>query len=132
MKTALLLMLIIFGASSASAQDDARKDDEAKAEAPKTEAATAEGRYIKDLTAKEKHQLEDQIAAEVVSEHNALAESELDEVVCKKVIVTGCRQKKRVCKTKRQIQAEEADKRALLRQRNRSSTVAPLPTNALR
>ena len=131
MKTTLFLILIIFGASSASAQDDASKDDQANAEAPKTETATEEGRYIKDLTAKEKHQLEDQIAAEIVAEHNALTESELDEVVCEKVIVTGSRQKKRVCKTRRQIQAEEAGKRALMRQRNRSSSVAPLPTNAL-
>ena len=44
MKTTLFLMLIIFGASSASSQDDASKDEEAKAEVPKTETASIASR----------------------------------------------------------------------------------------
>lgn len=89
-----------------------------------------EGKYIKDLTGKEKRQLEDQLAAEVVAEHNAEVENDLDEVVCKKVTVTGSRKKQRVCQTRREIQAEEAATKQMMRQRNRSSSVPPLPTNS--
>ena len=134
MKITLMLILSLFAASNVIAQDKDDKDDKAKAktetEAPKEEATAQEGRYIKDLSAKEKHQLEDQLAAEVVAEHNAETESDLDEVVCKKVTVTGSRQKKRLCRTKREIQQEEASTRQMMRMRNRSSSVPPLPTNA--
>lgn len=132
MKITLMLILSLFAASNVIAQDKDDKDDKAKTEteAPKEEATVQEGRYIKDLSAKEKHQLEDQVAAEVVAAHNAEAESELDEVVCEKVTVTGSRQKKRLCRTKREIQQEEASTRQMMRMRNRSSSGPPLPTNA--
>ena len=130
MKITLILILSLFAANYAIAQDDEKKEDKTKTEAPKAEVAAEEGRYIKDLTGKEKRQLEDQIAAEVVAEHNEAAENDLDEVVCKKVTVTGSRQKKRVCQTKREIQAEEQSTRQMMRQRNRSSSVPPLPSNA--
>ncbi len=130
MKITLILILSLFAVSNVIAQEKDEENDKAKVDAPKEETVVEEGRYIKDLTAKEKHQLEDQLAAEVIAALNEQAENDLDEVVCKKVTVTGTRQKKRFCRTKREIQAEEAAMRQMMRMRNRSSSVPALPERA--
>jgi len=78
------------------------------------------------LTAAQRKELDDQAWDQAAEEYNEQARSEADEVVCERVTVTGSRQKKRICRTVRDIEnSEEASKR-MLKRSNRSGTV-PAP-----
>ena len=70
------------------------------------------------LSAASSKKISDEDLQKAVVEYNKEVSDKDDEVVCKKVAVTGSRQKKRVCKT-RGLMKEERDQ--ALRLRNRKS-----------
>lgn len=118
------LILLCASAGFVFAQD-AEKDTKTFDDAASTseERATPAGaKKLEDLTGKERRQLEDQIVAEAATEYNKDIEKELDKVVCKRVTVTGSRKKERVCRTVRDIEAEKAASKRMLRRRDRAGT----------
>lgn len=101
-----------------------RVEDDSTTEAQATDVATSPaGEEVENLTAAQRKKLEDEAWNRAVEEYNEQARSEADEVVCERVTVTGSRQKKRICRTVRDIEnSEEASKR-MLKRSNRSGTV---------
>ena len=98
--------------------------DDTTTEAQAIDAAASPASEEADkLTAAQRKELEDQAWNQAAEEYNEQARSEADEVVCERVTITGSRQKKRVCRTVRDIEdSEEASKR-MLKRSNRSGTV---------
>lgn len=86
------------------------------------EAAASDEHEAEELTAAEKRAAEDEKVAALVEQHNEGVESDLDEVVCERVRVTGTRRKVQVCKTQRDIIAEQESAKRLIRQRNRAGS----------
>jgi hypothetical protein len=114
-----ILLLSIFVAASVWA-DEQEPTDENTPRQEATEEAEAKAEPTK-LTGAARRELEDQIVAEMVEEYNEGVEEDLDEVVCKREKVTGQRTKVRICKTRRQILADQAETKRALQRRNRSS-----------
>jgi len=73
-----------------------------------------------DETGAERNARKDMELARAAEEYNAEIESDLDKMVCKKVRVTGSRRKVRVCRTVREIEAEKASTKELMRRLKRS------------
>lgn len=85
--------------------------------------ASSASKEEESLTGEQRKALDDQAWDQAAEEYNEQARSEADEVVCERVTVAGSRQKKRICRTVRDIaHSEEASKRMLQRS-NRSGTV---------
>jgi hypothetical protein len=74
------------------------------------------------LTATEKKAAEDRSIAALVDEYNQGVEADLDEVVCERIRVTGTRRKVQVCKTKREVLAEQESAKRMLLQRNKAGS----------
>ncbi len=137
----LVIGLAIAVPGFATADEEAEQPEEVDSvtnsptEAMQAEASTietidivesSENDELEKLTAEQRRSLEDQAWDQAADEYNEQARSEADEVVCERVTVTGSRQKKRICRTVRDIEnSEEASKRMLQRS-NRSGTV-PAP-----
>jgi len=113
----LLLSVLIVFADAALADDD---EDAAKENATEaTETATKESEKLRGA---EKRAAEDEAIAALVEQHNNGVDSDLDEVVCERVRVTGTRRKVQVCKTKREILMEQESTRRMLMQRNKAGS----------
>lgn len=119
-----LMGLLLFSVGSASAdqdEDSDTRDTTAEASDTGTEGDTEEINGS-GMSGSEKRAAKDQAIAKLVEEHNEAVEKELDEVVCERVSITGTRRKVRVCKTKREIAAEQESAQRMLLQRNRASS----------
>jgi len=114
MGLAVFLFLVNIGMAD---QDEAGDAEDTTAEASDTGTTDT-----KELSGSEKRAVKDQAIAELVDEYNEAAETELDEVVCERVRITGTRRKIQVCKTKREIVAEKESAQRMLLQRNRASS----------
>jgi myo-inositol-hexaphosphate 3-phosphohydrolase len=109
---------------------DAATDSAVKAEADTASATeaidTTESSAklrMEDLTGEQRRALDDQAWNQAAEEYNEQARSEADEVVCERVTVTGSRQKKRICRTVRDIENSEEASQRMLKRSNRSGTV---------
>ena len=120
MKLNHLLILVFLITGNAWADDEKPADEDAPDQEAVEQAQKTE--EFKKPTGAARRELEDQIVAAMVEEYNEDVEEDLDEVVCKRERVTGQRTKVRICKTRRQIRADEAATERLLRQRTRASS----------
>ena len=111
----LLSVLIVFADALADDDEDAAKENATEA----TETATKESEKLRGA---EKRAAEDEAIAALVEQHNNGVDSDLDEVVCERVRVTGTRRKVQVCKTKREILMEQESTRRMLMQRNKAGS----------
>jgi len=97
-------------------------DDDSKSKAEADDTVVEDAAEKKPMTGREREQMKDEIIAEMVDDYNEAAESEMDEVVCKKESVTGSRRKVRICKTRREIAEEKAAAQRSLLMRNRAQS----------
>lgn len=113
----LPMFLLLFLCSNDPIADDAPtpKDDT-------SEDAASDEQESEEATGAGKRAAKDEEIAALVEQHNEEVDSDLDEVVCERVRITGTRRKVQVCKTKREIIAEQESAKRLLRQRNRASS----------
>jgi hypothetical protein len=119
-----LMGFLLFSVGSASAdqdEDSDTRDTTVEASDTGTEGDTEE-LDRSGMSGSEKRAAKDQAIAKLVEEHNEAVEKELDEVVCERVSITGTRRKVQVCKTKREVTAEQESAQRMLLQRNRASS----------
>ena len=123
MKYLVLLAAAILIASPGYAVDDETSnsgDDEAIVAEKESDKKAAVVNV--EETGAERNARKDQELATAVVYYNEEVEAELDKVVCTREAVVGSRTKKRICRTVRDIEAEEAATKRLLQRRSRSST----------
>lgn len=118
---ALMFGLWLFS-GQASFGDQEHPDTKTDAQPVKSAAADEPTEEGKKSSGAAKRVAKDQAVAALVEEHNEAVESELDELVCERVRVTGTRRKVQVCKTKREIAAETESAKRMLLQRNKAGS----------
>jgi hypothetical protein len=119
-KTTIVLLLSL-SLVSVGVVCAAEGDEEAPVAA--TETAEADGKDRKKLTGAEKRAEKDQEIAALVEQYNdEVVETDLDEVVCERIRVTGTRRKVQVCKTKRELLAEQESAQRMLLQRKKAGS----------
>jgi len=88
------------------------------------DSANSKASDLLDETGAERNERKDMELARAAQIYNEEVESDLDKVICKKVRVTGSRRKVRVCQTVREIEAEKASTKELMRRLKRSGQTA--------